>query len=169
VRYRPYAAADFAALYALEQACFAPSERFSRRLMRQLIAAPCAATWVADCSVEDAEEKLAGFAVVEWSHEIVARAAYLHTLEVGARHRRQGVGAALLLKTIASAQAAGASLFWLHVAEANAAALGLYRAQGFLPQGREENYYGSGQHALLCSLALPDLQAMEKLGGKQVL
>jgi ribosomal-protein-alanine N-acetyltransferase len=79
------------------------------------------------------------------------------------------VGAALLLKTIASAQAAGASLFWLHVAEANAAALGLYRAQGFLPQGREENYYGSGQHALLCSLALPDLQAMEKLGGKQVL
>lgn len=163
MRYRPYAAADFAALYALEQSCFAPSERFSRGLMRQLIAAPCAATWVADCSAEDAEdaeEKLAGFAVVEWSREIVARAAYLHTLEVCARHRRQGVGAALLLKTIASAQAAGASLFWLHVAEANAAALGLYRAQGFLPQGREENYYGIGQHALLCSLALPDLAAM---------
>ncbi len=154
MRYRLYQPEDFPALYLLEEQCFAPRERFPRHLMRQLVAKKDAATWMADASEEDPKEKLAGFAIVEWSRAAEERVAYLHTLEVGARFRRQGVGAALLRHCIASARAVDVGSFWLHVAVDNAAARALYQSQGFVARQREEHYYGRGRHALTCALAL---------------
>lgn len=154
MHYRLYQPEDFSALYLLEEQCFTPRERFSRRWMRQLIAAPCSATWMAAPEQNAAEEALAGFAIVEWSREAEDRVAYLHTLEVSARFRRQGVGAELLRHCIASAQTAEAATFWLHVAEENAAAQALYQSLGFVAQQREEHYYGHGRHALICARVL---------------
>lgn len=144
MQYRLYSEADFAQLYAIEEACFQPPLRFSRRYMRQLVGSANAAAWIA----EDLGQ-LAGFAVVEWAEESGALIAYIQTIEVAAQHRGKGVGRELLRGIEASARAAGASLIWLHVSAENAAAIRLYQAQGYLLQGREENYYPRGHAALI--------------------
>ena len=59
--YRLYIPEDFDRLYALEEACFDPPGRFSRRYMRLLVQRAHAATWIA----EEAGQ-LAGFAIVDW-------------------------------------------------------------------------------------------------------
>jgi len=46
--YRLYQPADFAQLYAVEEICFQPPFRFSRALMRKLIANSSSATWIAE-------------------------------------------------------------------------------------------------------------------------
>lgn len=45
--YRPYTAAEFPALYAIEELCFQPPIRFSRVYLRRLVASSDSATWVA--------------------------------------------------------------------------------------------------------------------------
>lgn len=142
--YRLYKPEDFAALYAIEEACFQPPHRFSRAYMRQLIQQPNAATWIA----EDGQ-RMCGFALVEWTREGAEVVAYIQTLEVLPDLRGQGVGSELLRLMVNSANAAGASLIWLHVDAENAAAIRVYQAQGFVPRGTKEDYYGRGRAALI--------------------
>jgi ribosomal protein S18 acetylase RimI-like enzyme len=142
--YRLYMPEDFAALYAIEEACFQPPHRFSRAYMRQLIQQSNAATWIA----ED-DERMCGFALVEWTQEAAGVVAYLQTLEVIQRKRGQGVGSELLRQVENSASAASASVIWLHVDAKNEPAIRVYQAQGFVLQGREEDYYGRGRPALV--------------------
>jgi [ribosomal protein S18]-alanine N-acetyltransferase len=144
VLYRLYKPDDFAALYAIEEECFQPPQRFSRVYMRQLIQQPNAATWIA----EDGE-RICGFALVEWTKEAVGAVAYIQTLEVVAERRGQGVGAELLRRLEESASAAKASMMWLHVDAENTAAIRVYQAHGFVLHGREEDYYGRDRAALI--------------------
>jgi ribosomal protein S18 acetylase RimI-like enzyme len=150
VPYRPYQPADFAALYAIEEACFEPPVRFSRRYLRRLLSRADAAAWVAE-----AEGRLAGFAIVGWSGPAAARWAYVETIEVLAGQRRGGVGGELLRRLEASALAAGAGLMALHVDAENAAAIRLYEAHGYRQAGREENFYPQGRAALVFRKLLP--------------
>jgi ribosomal-protein-alanine N-acetyltransferase len=136
VHFRLYQPSDFAQLYAIEEICFEPPLRFGRRYMRQLIANPNAATWIAE---ED--DLLTGFAIVEWTLEPIHSAAYIQTLEVSPQHRRRGVGLELLRRLEGSAIEAGARLIWLHVDVENESAIRLYRAEGYQQKGRHENYY----------------------------
>lgn len=147
--YRPYAPQDFPALYAIEETCFDPLLRFSRDYMRQLVQAPQAATWVAE---EDAQ--MAGFAIVEWTRDDGSIVAYIETIEVLPAQRGRGVGSELLRRVESSARAAGAEVLWLHADAENAPALRLYHAQGFLCEGREEDYYAPGRAALICAKLL---------------
>lgn len=149
-QFRLYKPGDFAALYALEERCFQPPQRFSRRYMRQLLDCRSGAAWIA---LNEAD-KLVGFAIAEWADAGGELHAYIETLEVAAAQRRQGIGAELLHRCIASARAAGAGVLWLHVADENSAARSLYAAQGFVEQGKEPNYYGCGHDALLLALVL---------------
>jgi ribosomal-protein-alanine N-acetyltransferase len=149
VLYRLYKPEDFAALYAIEEECFQPPHRFSSTYMRQLIRQPNAATWIA----EDGQ-RMCGFALAEWTREAAEVVAYIQTLEVVPDVRSQGVGGELLRRVENSANAAGASLIWLHVDAENAAAIRVYQAQGFVLQGREEDYYGRGRAALIYAKAL---------------
>ena len=156
--YRLYKPEDFDALYALEERCFEPPSRFSRRYMRLLVSRANAATWIAE---ED--RRLQGFAIVEWTDErrgppsdrsssLGCRCgvtAYIQTIEVAPEMRGRGVGGALLGRIEGSARAAGAGLIWLHVEAANAAAFRLYEAQGYTCDGRQENYYPHGRAALI--------------------
>jgi ribosomal-protein-alanine N-acetyltransferase len=144
VLYRPYTPQDFDALYALEELCFVPTVRYSRRYMRQLVNRSNAATWIAE---EDG--RLTGFAIVEWAERKNGVKAYIQTIEVDPEARNQGVGRALLDCIEGSARLAGARVIWLHVEEANAAAIRLYEAHGYRCQGREENYYPRGRAALI--------------------
>jgi ribosomal protein S18 acetylase RimI-like enzyme len=144
VLYRLYTPADFAALYAIEEACFQPPFRFGRGYMRQLVLDPETATWTAEDNAV-----MAGFAIVEWGEGKVGPIAYIQTLEVLPAHRGQGIGGLLLGHIEASARAAGVEVIWLHVDRENAAAIRLYEAHGYRRNGRVQNYYPQGRPALI--------------------
>lgn len=144
MQYRLYTPEDFDALYALEEACFAPPFRFGRRYMRLQVQRADAATWIAE-----ENRRMAGFAIVEWTKRRSRVAAYIQTIEVAPEARSRGVGGELLSRIEASAQTAGAQLIWLHVEAANAAAIRLYEEQGYLCEGRRENFYPEGRAALI--------------------
>jgi ribosomal protein S18 acetylase RimI-like enzyme len=147
--YRPYMPEDFAALYAIEEACFQPPLRFSRAYMRRLVGSQDAATWIAE---EDGA--LAGFAIVEWSDEAGAVTAYIQTIEVEPAMRRLGVGGELMRRVEQSASAAGATAIWLHVDAENLGAIRLYEAHGYRREGREANFYPRGRAALIYAKTL---------------
>jgi [ribosomal protein S18]-alanine N-acetyltransferase len=149
MHYRLYRPEDFSQLYAIEELCFQPPIRFPRRYMRQLVDSPASATWVAE---ED--QKMAGFAIVDWTQESDQTIAYIQTVEVAPAHRNRGIATELLRRVESSAIAAGARVLWLHVAEQNATAIRLYHAHGYLLQGREENFYAPGLPALIFSKPL---------------
>jgi ribosomal-protein-alanine N-acetyltransferase len=144
VQYRSYKPEDFDELYALEEVCFAPPFRFSRRTMRALVQRANAATWIAE---EDG--RMAGFAIAGWSERKSEVTAYIQTIEVAPEVRGRGVGAELLDCIEGSARAAGASLIWLHVEATNAAAIKLYESHGYFCEGRREKYYPEGRAALI--------------------
>ncbi|MFY9852457.1 MAG: N-acetyltransferase [Terracidiphilus sp.] len=142
--YRLCTPADFEQLYALEEACFEPPSRFSRRYMRLLVQSDSAATWIA----EDAGQ-MVGFAIVEWTEKSNETIAYIQTVEVSLEGRSRGIGRELLIRIEGSARLAGALLIWLHVEEGNTAAVRLYEAQGYRREGREDDYYPLGRAALI--------------------
>ncbi|MGD0800525.1 MAG: N-acetyltransferase [Terracidiphilus sp.] len=142
--YRPYTPEDFDPLYAIEELCFEPPSRFSRRYMRQLVSSPNAATWVAE-----ENGRLQGFAIVECNEDEGELAAYIQTIEVLPEARGQGAGRELLNHIEGSARLAGAAVVWLHVESENTAAIRLYEAHGYCCEGRQENYYPSGHAALI--------------------
>lgn len=146
--YRLYQPRDFAALYSVEELCFASPFRFSRSYMRQIIETPDAATWIAE---EGAESKfeLIGFSIVEWSREQGEPSAYIQTIEVHPAWRSRGIGAELLCRVENSARAAGAKIIRLHVDVENAAAIRLYERHGYENQGREEHYYARHRAAFI--------------------
>lgn len=142
--YRLYQPSDFTALYTVEELCFVPPFRFSRRLMRQLIESSNSATWIAE---EDTY--LAGFSIVEWSAEQRELSAYIQTIEVHPQRRGRGIGAELLRRVEGSARAAGAAVIGLHVDVENIAAIRLYERHHYERQGREEHYYARHRAAFI--------------------
>jgi ribosomal protein S18 acetylase RimI-like enzyme len=158
VNYRIYTPNDFADLYAIEELCFQPPFRFGRRLMRQLVDRAKAVTWIAE-----QDERMAGFAIVEWTRRLggvpsdgswslgwmSGVAAYIQTLEVLPEQRGRGIGCQLLGCIEGSARSANAASIWLHVDEGNDRAVRLYEANGYIYQGRKEDYYALGRAALI--------------------
>lgn len=84
----------------------------------------------------------------------VAGEAEILTLAVLPDRRRQGIGRALLEAALQQATQRHADHIFLEVDAANAAALALYRAAGFVEAGTRPDYYGPGQSALLLSRRL---------------
>lgn len=144
MNYRLYQPDDFPQLYALEELCFDPPARFSRRTLRSLVSRASAATWIAEEEIQ-----LTGFAIVVWAQRISEITAYIQTIEVAPDARCGGIGRELLQRIEASARAAGASLIWLHVEAANAAAIRLYEVRYYHCLGRRENCYPEGRAALI--------------------
>jgi len=146
--YRLYHPGDFPALYAVEELCFAPPFRFARSYMRQLIASPDSATWIAEEGSEPNVE-LIGFSIVEWTAGPGESAAYIQTLEVHPAWRGRGIGAELLRRVEGSASSVGAQNIELHVDVENAAAIHLYEGHGYVRQGRQEHYYARHRAAFV--------------------
>jgi ribosomal protein S18 acetylase RimI-like enzyme len=140
--FRHYLPGDFAQLYAIEEICFQPPVRFSRRYMQHIIDCKTGATWVA----EEAGV-MAGFTVIDCREELEGNIAYIQTVEVAPAYRRRGVGAELLRRVDETARAAGAILVWLHVDAQNEGAFRLYCAAGYHRRGRQEHYYARGRAA----------------------
>lgn len=154
MQFRLYQPEDFPQLYAIETECFPPLLRFPKSYMRELLVCRRAAAWVAVEDAGPAAGELAGFAIVDWRRGVGEALSYIETLEVAPKFQRQGIGRELLLRVICSASNAGAKSLWLHVAEENDTARGLYLAHEFVAQGKEENYYARGNHAVVYARAL---------------
>lgn len=144
MNYRLFQLDDFHDLYAIEEVCFLPPQRFTRRYMRQLLASPDAATWIAE-----QDGRMAGFAIVEWAQQITGIVAYIATIEVLPQHRGRRIGADLLRRIEGSANAERAIEIWLHVDLENAAAIHLYERAGYRNSGRADHYYARNRPAAI--------------------
>ncbi|HVN94566.1 MAG TPA: N-acetyltransferase [Terracidiphilus sp.] len=152
--YCRYQSEDFAALYAVEELCFDAPFRFSRTLMRKLVANPNSATWIAEDSAGE-KKTMAGFTIVEWTALPKGLVAYIQTIEVHPESRRRGIASELLKRAEDSARAAGAAAIWLHVDVENAAAIQLYESRGYARRGREEHFYARQRPAFVYAKPLP--------------
>jgi len=129
VAVRAAAAGDIAAVADLDRSCspvFADGSRYAA------LAAGDGWLWVA--SVRGV---LVGFAA--WQR--LVDTAELVNLAVAPPHRRQGVARALLEACLRDLPVAGAVRLCLDVRAGNGAALALYRAMGFIEDGRRRGYY----------------------------
>jgi ribosomal-protein-alanine N-acetyltransferase len=73
----------------------------------------------------------------------------IHTLTVTEDFRKQGIGHSMLDQLIAWAYERKAPAIFLEMREGNEAADPLYRAAGFTPISRRDDYYGRGVHAVV--------------------
>lgn len=149
MNYRLFERDDFSDLYAVEEVCFKPPQRFSRPYMRNLIASPDTATWIAE-----EKRQMAGFGIVEWSQQITGTVAYIATIEVLPDQRGRGVGAELMRRLEGSANAEQAVFIWLHVDAENAPAMRLYERCGFHNSGRADHYYARNRPAAIYAKGL---------------
>jgi ribosomal-protein-alanine N-acetyltransferase len=85
---------------------------------------------------------------------VAAQDAEVLTLAVEPAARRQGIARTLLRAAIAEARARGATLLFLEVATANAAAHALYRQAGLDEVARRRRYYAGGGDAIVLRMAL---------------
>ncbi len=131
---------DLERLLALEVASF-DTDRVSRRSMRRLLDSPSAALLVAESG-----DQLAGAATVLFRRN--TRMARLYSLAVHAQHRGCGVAGRLCAAVEHVARLRGCEHLTLEVRADNAAALALYRREGFRRFGVHAAYYGDGADAL---------------------
>jgi ribosomal-protein-alanine N-acetyltransferase len=86
---------------------------------------------------------------------VVADEAEVLTLAVTPSVRRQGVATGLLRAAMAQVNVGGGNAIFLEVATGNAAALTLYRREGFIEVGRRRRYYADASDALVLRANLP--------------
>lgn len=89
------------------------------------------------CRVMFAGEEPLGYAVLL----LVLDEAHLLNISIRAAHQRKGMALELLAHLYGSARSAGATQMFLEVRPSNAAALALYRREGFQAIGRRARYY----------------------------
>jgi ribosomal protein S18 acetylase RimI-like enzyme len=163
MHYRLFQAEDFHDLYAIEEVCFDPPQRFTRRYMRELLASAEGVTWIAEQNgtsrrgpgeASSPVGEMAGFAIVEWAQQVTGIVAYIATIEVLPSYRGLGVGAELLRRLEGSANAERAIEIWLHVDVENSAAIRLYERSGYKKAGRADHYYARHRPAAIYTKGL---------------
>ena len=122
-----------------------------KRYLRAARRSPHAAVYVAQ-----APEGLVGrLSVARDVHPASRHVADLG-LMVAATHRRQGIGRALLQRTVEWARGSGISKLELHVFAYNAPAIALYESFGFVQEGyRRRHYRRDDQYLVAILMALP--------------
>lgn len=132
--------ADLDALVALEEECF-ESDRLTRRNFRYLLSRGHASTFV-----EEAEGRLIAYATVLY-HDGTSLAR-LYSFAVHPGWRRQGVARTLLETAERDARDHGCVMLRLEVRRDNAAAIRLYRQNGYEEFGTYPDYYEDHMEAL---------------------
>jgi [ribosomal protein S18]-alanine N-acetyltransferase len=130
----PIGALDLDRAARLHRDAFAPmGERpWTRQDMAELLAMPTGGGLILQIDDDDA-------GVVLW--RTIAGEAELLTLAVSARHRRRGVGTALVAQVIQRSRRQGALQLFLEVGVDNPGARSLYSQAGFIEVGRRAAYY----------------------------
>jgi ribosomal-protein-alanine N-acetyltransferase len=131
--------ADLDAIWRIEQACFRPPLRVTRRVLRGSLRSPVQRVWTART-----EEGIQGF-LVAWMRPRTWRV-YDVATEPGARHR--GIGARLMAHAEAAARRAGARRMVLEADAENPRLLRWYEAQGYAASHRLRGYYAARRDAV---------------------
>lgn len=129
---RQYDAHDFATLYKLDQACFAPGIAYSKTMLKYFLAQPGA-----ECLVATDEGKIVGFILTEENPPL----GRVITLDVGEKHRRTGVGSALLRESEANLLFRGVRTMLLETATTNEAGIAFWERHGYRKEAVLKNYY----------------------------
>jgi len=166
---REYVAADFDAIYAIDQACYPADIAYSRGELRWYLSLPGAECLVAEIrgssdggggrksNAKTSRKKIAGF-IVTARQDVRAHIVTIDVLEL---HRRAGLGASLLRRTEASLRKRGTREVWLETATNNEAAIAFWNKHGYRTRGRIRNYYPGGLDAFSMSKPLTGSAAQE--------
>lgn len=165
---REYRAADFDAIYAIDQACYPADIAYSRAELRWYLSLAAAECLVAEIrgsgaggrskgSAKASHEKIVGFVITarQDAH------AHIVTIDVLELHRRAGRGASLLRRAEARLRKRGAREVWLETATNNEAAIAFWNKHGYRTRGRIRNYYPGGLDAFSMSKPLAGAAAQE--------
>ena len=136
--------ADVVAAARLDRLCFARGVAFPRATIAGFLRHPGCFGWAALCGTR----LVAMVIAVVRRRSTAAAEAEIVTLDVHPSWRRRGLGRELLRRAGAGAATRGVCRVWLHVATDNAAALALYRAEGYRVTALVPDYYGPGRNAL---------------------
>lgn len=128
---RSYDPHDFAALHKLDQACFPAGISYSKTTLRYFLTLPSA-----DCTVAE-DGRIVGFILSEENPPL----AHIITLDVDAKHRRQGVGTALLEAQEANLASRGVRSILLETAIENEAAVAFWKRHGYRIEATLKRYY----------------------------
>ena len=148
IGFRNAAANDLQALLDVENAAF-QTDRISRRSFRHFLGSPRAILQVAEI-----DGVIAGYHLVLFRRGTAA--GRLYSLAVDPRHRRHGLGAALLANAEAAAYEADRAVLRLEVGAGNEAARALYRRAGYREVARLRRYYEDGSDAVRLEKPLRD-------------
>lgn len=129
---RSYEPHDFAKLHKLDQSCFPPGISYSKTTLRYFLSLASA-----DCVVATEDGQIAGFVLSEENPPL----AHIITLDVDEKHRRQGVGAALLQKLESDLGARGVRSILLETASDNEAAVAFWQRHGYRIEATLKRYY----------------------------
>lgn len=143
------------AILGLEREAFPATQQWSEQSWSNELSA--AGRDIIGASVVDSAD-LVGLIVMQ----TVAEIADLQRIIVAPAHRRSGLGAELVRLGVAAAKARGAELVLLEVRYDNEPAIALYQSLGFEQLTVRDDYYGQGQHALVCKLYDLDHPALAK-------
>jgi ribosomal-protein-alanine N-acetyltransferase len=107
------------------------------------------------CWVAEGDDRIVGMLVL-W---LIVDEAHIATIAVHPDYRRQGIGQALLLHSLKSANEEGAVSSFLEVRESNMTAQTMYRKYGFVETGKRLHYYkDNDENAILMSANLANLK-----------
>lgn len=155
----PLGRSDAEALWELDRLCFPPDTAFSlgafRSLLRdrRLVGFRFGDTTVSGASASDAGGPAPSLLAFVMALRVAA-AADIVTIDVHPKHRRLGLGRALLRYLHDRLRVSGTTEVTLHVAEDNAAAQQLYFMEGYALVGEARGYYPGGRDARVLRLAL---------------
>jgi len=138
---RDHRAADFEALWQLDQECFPAELAYSRTELAGYIHRQSSVTLVAE-----RDGKIAGYIVAERGGRKVG---HIITLDVRAEARRSGLGSKLMAAGEERLGAMGCASVLLEVAVDNAAAIAFYHRQGYVTLATIPRYYNDRTDALL--------------------
>ena len=129
---RSYDPRDFAALHRLDQACFPAGISYSKTTLRYFLTIPSA-----DCTVAEDGGRIVGFVLSEENPPL----AHIITLDVDARHRRHGVGTALLKTQETNLASRGVRSILLETATDNEPAVAFWKTRGYRIEATLKRYY----------------------------
>jgi ribosomal-protein-alanine N-acetyltransferase len=129
---RSYEPHDFAALYRLDQSCFLPGISYSKTTLRYFLTLGSA-----DCVVAVEENHIVGFVLSEENPPL----AHFITLDVAEKHRRQGVGTAMLRQLEENLALRGVRSILLETATDNEAAVAFWKRHGYRIEATLKRYY----------------------------
>jgi ribosomal-protein-alanine N-acetyltransferase len=129
---RGYEAQDFAKLYKLDQACFAPGIAYSKWSLQYFLSLPAA-----DCLVAEEGKGIVGFILAEKKPPL----GHIITLDVAAEQRRKGLGARLLEEIEKHLRYHEVRSVLLETAVDNESGIAFWEKHGYRTEAVLRNYY----------------------------